>query len=81
MRSNTVCASYRRPIFWALTRAGKQIPLDADPVPIGNVLLVGETESGTPLCRVGDYGGGDDLERYVSHFATCPDATRWRKRK
>lgn len=70
---------------WAETVNGKRVPFDPDPVP---------NLEGSMLFRLVEHPqGGDTLlaefvkpadryregELYVSHFATCPDAARWRK--
>lgn len=80
------CRSCGAPIIWAQTVNGKAMPIDAEPVPDGNVLLTGrrvETRRGTlaPECRVeGDTPMfPDGADRYMSHFATCPQADQWRK--
>jgi hypothetical protein len=66
---------------WAITEAGKRVPLDAEPVPDGNVLVIGE-RMGSPLVTVGTPPGllEPPGTRYVAHFATCPDAGEWRRR-
>jgi len=68
------CRSCGAPIRWAITAAnGKSIPLDRDPVDGGNVILVE---------GVAYMNANPDLftdARYVSHFATCPEANRWRQ--
>lgn len=63
------------------------MPLDPEPRDDGNIELTGgtaETRQGTrvPVVR---YATGDKLaldgvtaERFVSHFASCPDADTWR---
>lgn len=70
------CRSCGAAIIWALTGAGKRIPLDDDPAaeggryrlePDGVAVYVAVPLAGEPL--------------YVSHFATCPDARDWRHRK
>lgn len=74
-----VCRSCGAPIRWARTRAGKAVPLDAEPADDGNVVL---QEDGTArvLTRRQMDGGGVAAPRYTSHFATCPDAARHRRR-
>ena len=75
----TQCRSCRAPVIWAVTRAGKRIPLDAAPSATGNLVYVGQQLDGTEV--VGAPRDGDPPEfRYVSHFATCPDAGEWRRR-
>lgn len=87
------CASCKAPITWTLTENGKRMPIDAEPVAEGNIEIVGETRrhladggtETTPVIRVLKKGEGDTLpglsapSRYVSHFATCPDAGKFRK--
>jgi hypothetical protein len=53
------------------------MPIDVDPVEWGNLIFVGPdlvAAIGQPtLLDPGPTG-----DRYVSHFATCPDADDWR---
>lgn len=60
------CKTCGAPIAWATMRSGKLIPLNPSRV----VLVV----------TVGDDTDGHLVEGRVSHFATCPDASRHRKR-
>jgi len=64
------CRSCRAPIRWATTETGKNIPLDLEPVPKGNLVL----EAG--VVRVVPPGEG----RYVSHFSTCPNSKKHRQK-
>lgn len=79
------CRKCRRPIFWAHTeatetKAGKPIPLDADPsgrrarfVANGNIRFTGQrTGDGTMIVRQVAAGAGP----HVAHFATCPKRKR-----
>jgi hypothetical protein len=50
---------------WADTTKGKKIPLDPDPVPNGNILLVNGIAA-----VVGQSDDPADI-RHISHFATC----------
>lgn len=71
------CRSCGAEILWALTKNGKRIPLNAEPV---------ERMKGTFQLT---YPGGEGSEPvavtmagtdvYVSHFATCPNASAWRR--
>lgn len=71
------CRSCEALIIWATSpTTGKSIPLDAEPTPNGNLVLVGGearvyTEEDARLAR----------DRHTSHFATCPDAGSWRGKK
>lgn len=63
-------------IIWAKTPGGKNMPLDAEPNPRGNLLL---DESGFVGPALKSENPPAD-RRYMSHFATCPDAAKQRKR-
>jgi hypothetical protein len=59
-------------------RTGAKAPINSEPVANGNLTI--DLEEGTyagPLhtSLLVDIPEG---ERFVSHFATCPDAARWR---
>ncbi len=60
-----------------VTAAGKSMPIDARPVPDGNVVYDGTGPERVRVLKKGD----DDLgqQRYKSHFATCAFADRFRK--
>jgi hypothetical protein len=79
----TRCRSCEAPIRWARTAAGKAMPLDVEPSADGNVQLgwVGGEEIaivlGSPADRAGAQVDGIDL--FVSHFATCPNASQHRR--
>lgn len=77
----SACRSCGAEIFWAETAGGKRMPVDADPVPDGNVIV--EDRPGDGLRATVLEPGAlmlDDpgLPRYVSHFATCPNASQHR---
>lgn len=72
MEDKTKCRSCGAAVRWV----GKAI-LDASPVEGGNIEIVGTTvryaSKERPLFDAGP--------RYVSHFATCPQAKAWRKKQ
>jgi hypothetical protein len=79
------CRSCRAPIVWATTEQGKAMPIDQGPVDNGNVYFI--EQGPTPKVRVlsdpqptleEDADSADGL-RYLSHFATCPQADQWRR--
>jgi hypothetical protein len=81
----STCRSCGARIRWAVTTAGKRIPVDEQPVDSGNVLLHeapgGQDPTATVVGKRVQPGlFGDDGPRYVSHFATCPNADRHRRR-
>jgi hypothetical protein len=68
------CRSCDAPIVWALTEKGARMPLDAEPTPAGSLVLV------DGIARRPQIGEDVPYLQYVSHFATCPNADRHRKR-
>lgn len=86
--STEPCRSCHAPVIWAVTILGKAMPVDAEPSANGNLALEWrERGSGLP-------GGAPPLARVVSehlrfgradlrtsHFVTCPQAGKWRRRK
>lgn len=82
----SVCRSCEREIVWAETSTTRsRIPLDPQPVPEGNVVLVPSSVEDAPATAF--VLGGEALARarldqrrlYRSHFASCPHAARWRR--
>lgn len=75
----TRCRSCGAPIFWATTRMGKTMPVDAQPTRDGNVAIT--RLSGEWLATVVRAKQRELFrrERYTSHFATCPNAKQHRK--
>jgi hypothetical protein len=75
------CRSCRAPIVWVGTEHGKAMPLDREPYegddPRG--LFVIRTEPGKviAIATTPDAFPGEPV--YRSHFATCPDADRYRR--
>lgn len=77
-----VCRSCGAPIVWRHTAKGNAIPLDARERTDGNVLDYGADTAVVVLAVGGnvplDAAPGGTLR--VSHFSTCPDAVKHRKR-
>jgi hypothetical protein len=70
------CKSCGASIFYAPTTKGKLMPLDVKPDPKGLVWLFGG------VARVGDQPAAMGVtEKFTSHFATCPQAGKWRRRR
>lgn len=72
------CRSCGAPIIWAMTGRGKTMPVDARPDPKGNVAVV--IDGGTIRAIVGATPGSTG-RRHLSHFVTCPDAAKHRRKK
>lgn len=66
------CRSCGAEIFWRKTTAGKMIPLDREPVADGNLSVVNGV-------AVSAKDVPESALRYVTHFATCPNANAWRR--
>ena len=74
------CKSCRAPMIWARTENGKNVPLDAEPTPAGNIHLRAD--------GVAVYVKKDQMDnplfpperRYKSHYATCPHAPEHRRK-
>lgn len=77
------CRSCHAPIVWATASAtGKPMPVDREPSPVGNVMLMGLHRGGCEaIVLAGDklaaarYGGHN---LHLNHYVTCPDAAAWR---
>jgi hypothetical protein len=67
------CRSCGAVIVWARTVADRLMPLDAEPVADGNIVLV----NGMAVSTANDDPAGQ--LHYKSHFATCPQSDQWRK--
>jgi hypothetical protein len=80
------CRSCAAPIRWAKTLNGKAMPLDAEPNSAGNITLKETDDPRAPQARV--LAGADLFDAraagttlYLSHYATCPDGEKWRRRR
>jgi hypothetical protein len=69
------CRSCDAPVVWKRTEAGKAMPIDPDPVPGGNVVLLDDDR--VHVLHADE--AADDVPTYVSHFATCPNAKGHRR--
>ena len=76
------CTSCGALILWAMTLAGKRMPVDAISDDAGNLRLV--QEAGQLVARITPPTQTTSLfdaePRYRSHFATCPNADAHRRR-
>lgn len=76
----TRCRSCRKRIIWAITGKMRRIPIDPDPTPDGNIVLQDQGKFRPPLATVHTVRPPDTM-LYKSHFATCPAAAAFRKRR
>jgi hypothetical protein len=73
------CRSCDAPILWLRhARTGKRAPIDAEPVPEGNIVVGDDgtyvTLNAAQAAEVASRGG----PLHFNHFMTCPDAADWR---
>jgi hypothetical protein len=69
------CRSCKAELLWCKTLTGKNIPVDLVPVPGGNIEI--QVVKGKQVVVV--HESNPDITRYVSHFATCPNAKEHRR--
>lgn len=66
-------------VWWARTEASdKPMPLNMHPTDDGNCIVVSQPGARTAIVRVLKKGEDppDEVNRYTSHFATCPGRKR-----
>lgn len=76
----SLCSTCGKRIIWCRTELGKKMPIDPEPTPDGNLVLVGGEL--LPTVRSASrnvYQPGQAL--YKSHFATCKEIAAHRKRR
>lgn len=76
------CKSCRRPIVFLPTKKGRQMPVDPETCDDGNVVMR-RWAGGDPVVHI-LADGEEPLEgeiRYRSHFASCPEADKHRRRR
>lgn len=72
---SATCRSCGKPIFWIPSETtGKLTPIDVDPDPSGNVVII----LPEMMYRVLKKREPRPPTTYTSHFATCPDAAKYR---
>lgn len=76
-----VCKACKGSVIWGETSAGKLMPVNAEPVADGNLRLMYGPGGGKVLIITGAPPEGSAEPRFMSHFATCPEAARYRREK
>lgn len=70
------CRSCNAAIIWTTSAKGKPMPVDFETRLGGNIIL---HDNGRDLRAL--YAPADPtVKRYISHFVSCPQATKHRKR-
>lgn len=81
MPGRNECSACGAPIRWEKTENGKAMPLNQEPDPTGNVVLVPHPTAGI-LAHVLKKDEADRPgTRYMPHHATCERAASFRKAK
>jgi hypothetical protein len=78
------CTSCGAQILFVETEKGRMNPLDPQPNPSGNVVIVKRISDGHEIAKtLGPWSGEEyhALPHYTSHFATCPHAADHRRRR
>lgn len=77
------CRTCKAEIFWALTTKDKLIPIDHEPCADGNVEIETNELDGKNTAVIVDPKQPNlfGKPRYNSHFVTCPDANKHRKKR
>lgn len=65
-----VCRGCGKLIVWVVMESGKRMPVDPNPSPIGNIVCTKGVGKQVPT-------PAEDAR--LSHFATCPQADRFKK--
>ena len=80
--TTSACESCGAAVVWAITAQAKRMPVDEQPVRGGSVALEQRTPGAPPLARIIPAQlRGTRTDLHTSHFATCPHAASWRKRR
>lgn len=70
------CRACGASIFFARTATGKSVPLDAEPAANGNYCI--DADGVARVVKKDEAPSYSSL--FLSHFVTCPDAQRFRKK-
>lgn len=78
------CRSCVKPVIWTVTESNwKRMPVDAEPSDVGEFRLLARADEPEPWARwimpLDRYAYSGEL--HTSHFANCPHAQKWRKKK
>ena len=72
------CRSCHAPILWLVnTTTQKRAPIDAEPTPDGNILVMGNGTYRVLKANERDDPPEGSYTRHTNHFQTCPDAAKF----
>ncbi len=74
------CRSCHAPIVWAMTDAGKRMPLDPMPTTTGTVALLQGSERRARVLPAAELEAAraEGKTLFTPHWATCPQAREWK---
>lgn len=79
------CRSCGAPVIWGVSYTGRRMIFDAEPAPDGEWYFEPGPRPDEPRAigvgRSGALPLLGDGRLYRSHFATCPDAEEWRRKR
>lgn len=79
-KKQSECRSCKAPIFWATTsQMGRKVPVDVEPRSDGNIIIEGDPSDDNGVAKYIEADNPYTGPRYVSHFATCPQAKTWKR--
>ena len=70
------CRSCKKPIFWVVTEQGNKMPVDSQSTADGNIIFINRLAHVLRKDEVVPEGE----KRWISHYATCPQAAEHRKK-
>ena len=75
------CRSCGAEIWWAKAQGkSKDMPLDSEPCDEGNIVYVDAGQVRVFKTAMDAERAYPGEKRFLSHFVTCKDATKWRKK-
>ncbi|SCL32110.1 hypothetical protein GA0070616_4389 [Micromonospora nigra] len=74
------CRSCPAQIIWTVTDRGRDMPVDAEPDPAGNVALSVNDKGQIVASVVKPHLAFGRKDLRLSHFVRCKDAAKWRRR-
>lgn len=77
--TGATCRSCGAPVVWALTDNARRIPVDRDSVEGGNLYVVPGDGHNIRVRYLRQGDPPNEQAKYVSHFATCPNAKEHRR--
>jgi hypothetical protein len=75
------CRSCRAPVMWLdNAKTGKRAPIDRDPVPTGNIVVLGGGQYQTLGTAERVEAAAEGVALHLNHFITCPQSAAWKAR-